>query len=271
MCYEFGIFSTYFVGEQVPSWLAYRSEGSSISISMRSSKNIRGLNISSVHTCLGTSKEIVLVIKIRNVTKARTWVYFSAMCVTQEADEDIVWLSHWMLNNNEFEDGDEVYVSVFEDEEDGIFVKQCAISPMYTDSDNEDDPLSYYKSWKQIIGGDLSYFQLTSEEYFLFHLRSVWADYIFELNELFDEIKAVERFFGYKPQYKRYKINSFIFLHYSKYFMLIKIFVVFFLIVDLYEIVSRIQSFSPKDDNITELIFLICSSSEPFTVHCIFR
>lgn len=205
MCYEFGIFSTYFIGKELPNCYGYKSKGSSMSVIIASSMNIRGLNISSVHTLQGIDRECMLGIRIRNMTTNRTWIYMSYINVVGEAGEDIVWLSHWMFTNNEFKDGDEVCVGILENENDGVMVKECAISLIYDDEDNEEDPLAYYKSWEHIIGGDLEYYLLTSGEYFMFHLRSTCRQYFLlsAFNELFRENIVLGRFLGYKPQYCR--------------------------------------------------------------------
>ncbi|GKE82051.1 hypothetical protein Tco_1552051 [Tanacetum coccineum] len=66
------------------------------------------------------------------------------------------------------EDGDQVTISVKHDQDgDGSRIRECGVSFVYDDGKNEkeEDPLSYYKSWNHIIGGDLSPFQLTTQEY----------------------------------------------------------------------------------------------------------
>ncbi|KAI3781577.1 hypothetical protein L2E82_11594 [Cichorium intybus] len=173
--YEFGIFSTCYPGKVVPDWFAHKSNGPSISFTVSSpsmNKRIEGVNICFVHTFPGN--EIVLShlnIRVRNVTKNRTWIYDGRIFAFPEADKDMVWLSHWMFGNNEIENGDEVSVNILEEEDDpGVMVRECAVSPVYNDKDNEEDPLSYYKSWKYIIGGDLSGFQLPSGNYYLKHV-----------------------------------------------------------------------------------------------------
>ncbi|KAJ0957476.1 putative leucine-rich repeat domain superfamily [Helianthus annuus] len=107
----------------------------------------------------------------------------------EEVDEVvIVWLSHWMFGENEFEDGDEVSIhftveyhhskeqlvtSYDSEEPDYANVREYGISPVYDDDDDggggkqKEDPLGYYKSWKNIIGGDLSAFELSSSHYLL--------------------------------------------------------------------------------------------------------
>ncbi|CAI9268803.1 unnamed protein product [Lactuca saligna] len=174
MFYEFGIFSTCFPGKVVPEWLAQKSNGTGVVSSLR--------------------------IRIQNETKNRTWIYYGYIFAVQEGDEDIVWLSHWMFRNNEIENGDKVSVTIVEEEEDGgIMVRECAVSPVYNDGDNKEDPLSYYKSWKHIIGGDLSDFQLTSGDYFLIHDRFFHPPYRFKM--LFEH-KTTSNLVGYTPQYK---------------------------------------------------------------------
>ncbi|GKG01767.1 hypothetical protein Tco_0306472, partial [Tanacetum coccineum] len=76
------------------------------------------------------------------------------------------------------EDGDQLTISIegpsikhemIEWEDDDSRIRECGVSFVYDDGKNEkeEDPLSYYKSWNHIIGGDLSPFQLTTQEYFL--------------------------------------------------------------------------------------------------------
>nr|KAJ0193430.1 hypothetical protein LSAT_V11C800435350 [Lactuca sativa] len=203
MLYEFGIFSTCFPGKAVPDWVPHKSSGSSISFTMPSSsmnKKIEGINISFVHTFSGTGMVSSLRTKVQNVTKNRTWIYYGYIFAVREGDEDIVWLSHWMFGDNEIENGDEVSVTIVEEEEDGgVMVRECAVNPVYKDRDNEKDPLSYYKSWKHIIGGDLSAFQLTSGDYFLNHDRFFNPPHRFE--DLFEH-KTTQNLLGYTPQFK---------------------------------------------------------------------
>ncbi|MFS7906558.1 hypothetical protein Hanom_Chr01g00060661 [Helianthus anomalus] len=96
-------------------------------------------------------------IKIRNLTKNSSWTYQPNMYLVPEDDafEDgdevvVVWLSHWMFGKNEFEDGD-----------------KYGISPVYDDGKQKEDALGYYKSWKHIIGGDLSVSQVSPSHYLL--------------------------------------------------------------------------------------------------------
>nr|GEU80352.1 Toll/interleukin-1 receptor (TIR) domain-containing protein [Tanacetum cinerariifolium] len=173
MVYEFGIFSTYFPGKEVPKWFAYRSNRSSISFTMPSSsanKRIQGINICFVHTFSALLMSYIHI-EVTNITKDRSWTYFGYMGAIGYADKDIVWLSHWMFWNNELEAGDEVSITILDQMEQGhgsAMVTECGISFVYSDRDKEsvDHPLSYYKLWKHIIGRDLSAFENTSGGYY---------------------------------------------------------------------------------------------------------
>nr|GEY24852.1 hypothetical protein [Tanacetum cinerariifolium] len=78
-----------------------------------------------------------------------------------------------MFGENEMEDGDQVTISMRHDMIFGvdskIDIRECGVSFVYDDGKNEkeEDPLSYYKSWNHIIGGDLSLYQSTTQEYYL--------------------------------------------------------------------------------------------------------
>ncbi|GKE75822.1 hypothetical protein Tco_1537863, partial [Tanacetum coccineum] len=71
-----------------------------------------------------------------------------------------------MFGENEMEDGDQLTISITH-EMTYSRIRECGVSFVYDDGKNEkeEDPLSYYKSWNHIIGGDLSPFQLTTQEY----------------------------------------------------------------------------------------------------------
>ncbi|KAJ0783748.1 hypothetical protein HanLR1_Chr01g0023991 [Helianthus annuus] len=163
MLYEHGIFSTYLQGQEVPKWFTHRSYGPLFTLqSSPENGKIRGLNVCIVRT-ISTMKEIgPSRIEIRNLTKDSSWTYQPMMYLVPEDDavEDgdevvVVWLSHWMFGKNEFEDGDKVRIDF-----SVRHVREYGISPVYDDDDGggkqKEDPLGYYKSWKHIIGGDLS-------------------------------------------------------------------------------------------------------------------
>ncbi|KAJ9559053.1 hypothetical protein OSB04_013667 [Centaurea solstitialis] len=177
MYYEFGIFSTFYPGKEIPNWIGESSKGPSISFTIASSpNNLRGLNICYVMT-LGIPLVKFPMILISNITKNCTWihrhyiqqVYLTERCVTS--------LSHWMFGKNEMGDGDVVNVKVLTMAmDDQVSIREFGLSFVYDDEDGkkkkmEEDALDYYKSWNHIIGGDLSAFQTTTGEYILDHMR----------------------------------------------------------------------------------------------------
>ncbi|KAI7742656.1 hypothetical protein M8C21_025544, partial [Ambrosia artemisiifolia] len=160
MLYEHGIFSTYLQGQEIPKWFTHRSSGSVFTLQSSSeSGKIQGLNVCTVSTVSSMTEVGPSRIEIRNLTKNSSWTYQPRMYVLPEDDafEDgdevvIVWLSHWMFGENEFEDGDE-YANV----------REYVINLVYDDDgggggggNRKEDPLDYDKSWKHIISGNIS-------------------------------------------------------------------------------------------------------------------
>ncbi|KAD5802456.1 hypothetical protein E3N88_13816 [Mikania micrantha] len=201
MYYEFGIFSMFYNGKEMPDWINCRSKGPSISFTIPSSiNNLRGLNFLCIlkkTPSLNNMFEIP-AIEISNITETHTWVYnhyidrvdfdgnkhyYEDSGEGEENYEDaeenyedgeeycLCYLSHWMFGPNEMKAGDHIIIEV----RSGLFLQlilECGIGLVYDDDDGkigeeEKDVLGYYKSWNHIIGGDLSPFQTTTGEYIL--------------------------------------------------------------------------------------------------------
>ncbi|KAI7742646.1 hypothetical protein M8C21_025534 [Ambrosia artemisiifolia] len=182
MLYEHGIFSTYLQGKEVPEWFTHRSSRSSFTLQSPPENGwIKGINVCIVRTISSMKEAGPWSIYIMNLTKNSSWAYTPMMYLVPEEDAfedggevDEVWLSHWMFGKNEFEDGDQVtiYINFIYVNKYDVKVREYGISPVYDDDDDDDgsggggggggkqkeDPLGYYKSWKYIIGGDLSAF-----------------------------------------------------------------------------------------------------------------
>lgn len=176
MYYEFGIFSTSYWGKEMPNWITDKSIGPSISFTVPlSPKKLTGLNCCCMLTKLGEGIVVDLpVIKISNLTKNLTWIYKNYIGSVFDTDGECVsLLSHWMFGMNEMEYGDHITINILREKPDVFSYKfriECGVSFVYDDEDidkEEEDVLSYYKSWNHIIGGDLSGFQLTTGEYIL--------------------------------------------------------------------------------------------------------
>ncbi|KAL4561639.1 hypothetical protein LXL04_033809 [Taraxacum kok-saghyz] len=181
--YEFGILSTMYEQDEMPSWFKHRSMGSSISFTIPSSSqnNLRGLNFCSMHAFKPPEEKFPFLdefpyrqfprtpmITVSNVTKNRMWIYerFKDRS-TFVGVKCWVLLSHWMFGRNEMEGGDLITIIVTERFNDVI--KECGVRVVY--DDGEEDALDYYRSWNHIIGGDLFPFQTTTGQYILKNQR----------------------------------------------------------------------------------------------------
>ncbi|KAL4561979.1 hypothetical protein LXL04_034165 [Taraxacum kok-saghyz] len=182
MCYEFGIFSTIYGGEEMPNWITDRSMGPSISFTIPSSpKQFRGLNLCDLCTLQFRKDDSLYfpVIIVSNKTKDRTWIYNNYVFKVSVSGDCVIFLSHWMFGTNEMEGGDHVTITVSEKHYcvANQFTKECGVSFVYDDGEEEEeDVLGYYKSWNHIIGGDLIGFQTTTGEYILNNMRFMVPD-----------------------------------------------------------------------------------------------
>ncbi|CAI9264454.1 unnamed protein product [Lactuca saligna] len=174
MYYEFGIFSTIYEGEEMPSWITDRSTGPSMLFTIPSSpKKLRGLNLCYVQSPLfhDVNQSLKVVdngffylptVTIDNITKNRTWTYDHYIDIVNVSGDSLIVLSHWMFGMNEMEDGDHITLTVGSNQ----VIKECGVSLVYDDDGEEkEDVLGYYKSWNHIIGGDLTGFQSTTGKY----------------------------------------------------------------------------------------------------------
>ncbi|KVI00536.1 hypothetical protein Ccrd_021222 [Cynara cardunculus var. scolymus] len=170
MLYESGIFSTFFQGSWFPDWLTYITTSSKLCFTLPSSDKkckIRGLNLCVVTgVTSSTLRAPYPRVELRNLTKNYKWRYTPLRCVIPEPNiRSIVWLSHWVFENNEFEDGDEVVIQALVDLGseraykvfglDQYYHQACGASVVYDDENKkEEDSLAYYKSWKRNIVDD---------------------------------------------------------------------------------------------------------------------
>ncbi|KAI3702683.1 hypothetical protein L6452_28432 [Arctium lappa] len=146
------VFSTYFQGNRLPDWVTHISCSSELHFTLPSygkSCRIRGLNVCFVTNVVSSTKSVFPSTTITNSTKRYSdKIYVPRRPVALE-EGDIVWLSHWMLEN-EFKDGDEVSVYV---DHPKVHVKEFGVSVVYDDDDDgnrREDPLADYKSLKLI-------------------------------------------------------------------------------------------------------------------------
>ncbi|XP_035845055.1 disease resistance protein RUN1 isoform X4 [Helianthus annuus] len=176
MYYEFGIFSTIYTSMRMQGGITHISNEPSLSITIPSHYGLlKGLNFCYV---LSLCEIELPIIKIKNITKKRTWIYKHYIkSVTVDGLEGLpTFLSHWMFGEKEMEVGDRITITL--DMCCGDHINMCGAGFVYDErpellayykSRNHTigGDLSYYKSWNHIIGGDLSAFQLITGEYFL--------------------------------------------------------------------------------------------------------
>ncbi|KAK1413524.1 hypothetical protein QVD17_35299 [Tagetes erecta] len=173
MYYEFGIFSTVYVGEEMPNCISCRNDGPTISFTIpSSSKKLKGLNFGYIANRLESSYRVPFlpVIRISNITKNRVWTYSqsSKRIAMLDGNGCLSLLSHWMFGPNEMKAGDHITILV-ETLEVDHHIKECGIGLVYEEEkeDEDEDVLSYCKSWNKIIGGDDSAFRSTIGEWSL--------------------------------------------------------------------------------------------------------
>ncbi|CAL2240939.1 unnamed protein product [Prunus armeniaca] len=117
--YEWGIFSTFFVGNEVPGQFSHKSTKSSISFTVPSLPNhrIRGLKVFVVYTKyvndLPEGLPGPIITRVKNKSKGLKWIYGPICFGVPGEGEDMIWLSHWKLGEIvHLEGGDQVVVSV---------------------------------------------------------------------------------------------------------------------------------------------------------------
>ncbi|KAJ0605450.1 hypothetical protein HanHA300_Chr02g0063161 [Helianthus annuus] len=174
MLYEYGIRSTYMHGIKDHSIVAIEHTSAhrflSFHVSLHPNKHkIQGLNVS----CLYRSSRSnytdrgCLFAKIRNITKGVTWIYIPMVYCKPRVNEDAMWLSYWPIGNT-LDVGDRVIVSFFVEE--GMSVSKCSASLVYMDDGEVEQEEKWAKKAmqkKEVIGGDLSEFEVTKGVYYL--------------------------------------------------------------------------------------------------------
>ncbi|CAH1449201.1 unnamed protein product [Lactuca virosa] len=167
--YEYGIMSTYLPGirdESMPM-PDYMSLIPFLSFRVPSTEKhrIRGLNVTCLYRLSGEDEDMwVLFIKISNITNGLNWMYNPMVYCQPRFYEDAVWLSYWPIGNI-LDTGDEINVSIVGN---GLMVSECSASFVYIDDGElELENCKSYTKEEEVIGGDLSGFELTIGAYYL--------------------------------------------------------------------------------------------------------
>ncbi|TQD91636.1 hypothetical protein C1H46_022819 [Malus baccata] len=207
--YQFGIFSTFFAGNEVPGRFSYKSTKSSISFTvplLRTTHRIRGLNIFATYATKENSKncdysmERPIMTKVSNKSKGLKWIYAPLFFGIPGEGEDMIWLSHWRMESETIlQCGDQVVVLVmagfpelFRVKEFGVELVQEHQNNMMisTQHDTKSDP-----HYAFVIGGDLSMWEYKPGIYVLgfskegieknidFHIRRKFNRLIMDTDE----------------------------------------------------------------------------------------
>nr|XP_025884979.1 TMV resistance protein N-like isoform X2 [Solanum lycopersicum] len=122
--YEFGIFSTYFPGSEIPSWFSMKGEENLLTLKVNSLTNTKiiGLNICIVYSRSDHQKSrcweenqlanwYSFFIKLNNLSKGVKWIYEPTFIGIPGPNENLTFLCHWKLGKY-LEANDEVNVSI---------------------------------------------------------------------------------------------------------------------------------------------------------------
>ncbi|XP_048426289.1 uncharacterized protein LOC125470769 [Pyrus x bretschneideri] len=166
--YQFGIFSTCFVGNEVPGQFSYKSTKFSISFMvplLPATHRIRGLNIFATYETKGNSNNHDLnrpiMTKVSNKSKGLKWIYSPLFYGIPGEGEDMIWLSHWTMESETIlQCGDQVVVLVTDEFSEQFRVKEFGVELVQEHQNNmmistqhntKSDP-----HYPFVIGGDLS-------------------------------------------------------------------------------------------------------------------
>ncbi|KAI5344948.1 hypothetical protein L3X38_012825 [Prunus dulcis] len=129
--YQYGIFSTFFGGNEVPGQFSHKRRGSSISftVPLLDNHRTRGLIVFVVYVNADYDSPIIhhnyfTDMTVKNKTSGLRGIYYPSFYGIPGEGEDMIWLSHWNLDD-QLEGGDEVVVSVIM--KSGLLVKELGI------------------------------------------------------------------------------------------------------------------------------------------------
>ncbi|BBH09933.1 Disease resistance protein TIR-NBS-LRR class family [Prunus dulcis] len=175
--YQYGIFSTFLPGNEVPGQFSHKTAGSSISFTLPLLPNlmIRGLNIFAVYSesnndspnKINVNYRIFpypIITEVSNKSKGVKWIYGPTFFGVPGDGQDAIWLSHWKFGN-QLESGNEV--------------KECGVQLVYEQEQEQEENMmnSQHNNnnktdtfYPHVIGGDLSSFEVRPGTYFLCRL-----------------------------------------------------------------------------------------------------
>lgn len=190
--YEFGIFSTYFPGNEVPSWFNNKSEQRLLTLYVDSPPNIKiaGLVICIVYArssprifhFFGDSEfggMYTIDIKVQNITKGLKWIYAPSFIGIPGENNMLTFLCHWKFGMY-LQTGDQINVSLpcwsktFKMKEFGVTLAYNKsdldqFSASTSEARTRQTPISDYQSSESVMEGFMPSHQLAVNHYYLSH------------------------------------------------------------------------------------------------------
>ncbi|MFS7966544.1 putative protein kinase RLK-Pelle-CrRLK1L-1 family [Helianthus anomalus] len=162
MLYEFGIMSTSLLDIKDPNMTPeYISKTSSLSFDVPlcpRNKRLTGINVTFKYAISG--EDWAWFCKVSTSKGVVDLMYNPRVFGKPEVGEVCIWLSYWPIGN-ELNTGDTVSVSVVV--LSGLEVYECGVSLVYS----KQETLENNMGWEEILGGDLSGFELSTGAYYL--------------------------------------------------------------------------------------------------------
>ncbi|KAI3496024.1 hypothetical protein L1887_38374 [Cichorium endivia] len=166
MLYEFDIMSISLPDIKDPNMKPkYVSELSSLSFVVPScpeNRRLKGLDVTFRYTILGDN-DWAWFCKI-SMTNGVDLMYNPKVFGKPDSGKVGVWLSYWPIGNT-LNTQDQVNVSIIVIS--GLEVHECGVSLVYADDEITTEPLLNNMGWVEVVGGDLSGFQLSTGAYYL--------------------------------------------------------------------------------------------------------
>nr|XP_016469562.1 PREDICTED: disease resistance protein TAO1-like [Nicotiana tabacum] len=193
--YEFGIFSTYFPGNEVPSWFSNKSEERLLTLNVDSLPNIE---ITVLHICVVYERSSprkyryfgdnkfggghTFYIKVQNITKGLKWIYAPSFIGIPGENNRLTLLCHWEFGKY-LQTGDQINVSLpcwsktFKMKELGVALaydkQELDQSSTFTSEARElamrHNPISDYQSEESIMEFFMPSYQMAAHHYYLSH------------------------------------------------------------------------------------------------------
>ncbi|KAJ9550885.1 LOW QUALITY PROTEIN: hypothetical protein OSB04_014930, partial [Centaurea solstitialis] len=165
MLYEFNITSTSLPdikdSKTIPKYI---SESPSLFFDVPScpkNRRLKGLNLTFKYTLY--DDDWAWFAKI-STTNGVDLMYNPKLFGKPESGEVGIWLSYWPIGST-LHIGDTVNVSVAV--LGGLVVHECGVTLVYTDDDIHEETVENNMGWEEVLGGDLSGFQLSTGAYYL--------------------------------------------------------------------------------------------------------